>query len=555
MLLVSPRAELSKSQQVPRDMVFVLDTSGSMRGKRMTQASNALKYCLTNLTRERPLRHDQLRHHGQQVHRQAAARDARTTSKQARKWVDGLEATGGTAINDALLAALDMRTERRCAAPSPSSSSPTASRPSARPTPTRSCKNVAKKNTGNTRIFTFGVGDDVNATMLDQLAEQSRAVSTYVRETRGHRGQGQQPVRKISNPVLANLKLTVGDDVKLSEVYPPQLPDLFHGSQLVVLGRYTGKGHAAVKLTGNVGKETKEFVYEVNFADKTGDDKSVRRGPVGPPQGRLPARPDSRQRREEGTGRRGGDAGQALRHHHAVHQLPGRAGQRAGRRTAVDPPRGWTSRTCASSLPGAGAAAALAAADSAAADGPAAGADRAPTAEGSTRRRRGSRTPRQGPKSVGKSRLDRLALEMNKAEQELRDLDANGQRRRSAKDDVAQAKEELRRAEGQLRNAAPGRAQLQRAAAIRATQEGTLGVNLSVNNAQLRNQTQTSQTATRWLGTRNALEIGGIWIDEAFTRRAQDRHRQGDVGRLLPHPGTPSRSSQKSSASATTSCG
>src|SRR5262249_49610792 len=50
LLLVSPRAELSRSQQAPRDMVFVLDTSGSMRGQRIVQARNALKYCLKNLT-------------------------------------------------------------------------------------------------------------------------------------------------------------------------------------------------------------------------------------------------------------------------------------------------------------------------------------------------------------------------------------------------------------------------------------------------------------------------------------------------------------------------
>src|SRR5207249_7891181 len=97
MLLVSPRAELSRDQQIPRDFVFVLDTSGSMRGKRMTQARNALKYCLNNLhTRDRF----------------AVINFATTVNKytenllpanedqreQARKWVDNLEATGGTAI-------------------------------------------------------------------------------------------------------------------------------------------------------------------------------------------------------------------------------------------------------------------------------------------------------------------------------------------------------------------------------------------------------------------------------------------------------------------------
>src|SRR5262249_3956745 len=60
----------------------------------------------------------------------------------------------------------------------------------------------------------------------------------------------------------------------IAEVYPPQLPDLFHGSQLVVLGRYSGSGHAAIKLTGSVGKDTREFVYEVKFADKTDDDRA-----------------------------------------------------------------------------------------------------------------------------------------------------------------------------------------------------------------------------------------------------------------------------------------
>src|SRR4029077_12686187 len=52
MLLLSPRSELSKTQQQPRDFVYVIDTSGSMRGKRLTQAKLALKYCLKNLAAE-----------------------------------------------------------------------------------------------------------------------------------------------------------------------------------------------------------------------------------------------------------------------------------------------------------------------------------------------------------------------------------------------------------------------------------------------------------------------------------------------------------------------
>src|SRR5207302_10733993 len=49
-LLISPKVEIPKEYQVPRDMILVLDTSGSMRGPKMDQARNAMKYCLKNLT-------------------------------------------------------------------------------------------------------------------------------------------------------------------------------------------------------------------------------------------------------------------------------------------------------------------------------------------------------------------------------------------------------------------------------------------------------------------------------------------------------------------------
>src|SRR6266545_2699167 len=109
MLLISPRAELSKSQQIPRDMVFVLDTSGSMRGKRMTQARNALKYCLSNLGENDRFN---LLNFATTVNTYSDKLLPATSDQltQARKWVDNLEASGGTAINDALTAALAQRT-------------------------------------------------------------------------------------------------------------------------------------------------------------------------------------------------------------------------------------------------------------------------------------------------------------------------------------------------------------------------------------------------------------------------------------------------------------
>src|SRR5262249_47266005 len=139
--------------------------------------------------------------------------------------------------------------------------------------PEKIVKNVGDKNSANTRIFTFGVGDDVNTALLDQIADNTKALSTYVRPAEDIEAKVTSLYGKISHPVLANVRLSTSENIKVHEVYPPQLPDLFWGSQLVVLGKYSGYGAAAVKLTGQVGKETREFAYDVTFPAKTVEDR------------------------------------------------------------------------------------------------------------------------------------------------------------------------------------------------------------------------------------------------------------------------------------------
>jgi Ca-activated chloride channel family protein len=270
-LLVTPRVEIPKEYQVPRDMVLVLDTSGSMRlNNKIEQARKALKYVLDNLnSRDRFA----LINFATTVNRYED-KLLEANSEQigrAKKWVDDLDATGGTAINDALASALELRTKdegRSFTVVFFTDGQPTIGETD----PEKILKNFAARNTSETRVFTFGVGDDVNASMLDRLADQTRALSTYVRPAEDIEAKTSGLFAKISNPVLTNLKLTATNGIRLGEIYPPQLPDLFHGGQLVVFGRYGGKGPAAIKLTGQVGKEAKEFVYELTFPEKTGDD-------------------------------------------------------------------------------------------------------------------------------------------------------------------------------------------------------------------------------------------------------------------------------------------
>jgi Ca-activated chloride channel homolog len=272
LMLLSPKVELARNTVIPRDVVLVLDTSGSMRGVKMEQARKALKYCLKNLNHEDRFAVINFASTVNQYRDHLVASSSEQV-ESALKWVDRLEATGGTAIDAALQSALEMRSSEK------GRTFTIVFFTDGQPTdgecdPEKIVKHVLAKKSANTRIFTFGVGDDVNATLLDQLADQTRAVSTFVRPSEDIEAKASALYDKVSQPVLADLKLKVGSNVQLAEVYPPQLPDLFHGGQLVVLGRYHGHGAATVTLTGTVGKESKEFVYEMTFPKKSGDAKS-----------------------------------------------------------------------------------------------------------------------------------------------------------------------------------------------------------------------------------------------------------------------------------------
>lgn len=269
LMLVSPRAELKKEQQAPRDMVFVLDTSGSMReDDKMESAKKALKHGLSIMgekDRFGIISFATTVNH----YRPELVTASKDQLAEAAKWIDSLEPSGGTAINDALETAFQMQSKD--AGRTFTVVFFTDGKPTIGETDTdKILKQVQQKNTGHTRIFTFGVGHDLNAAFLDQLSDQTRALSTYVRPKEDMEIKVSSFFTRISQPVLTNLKVTA-DGVRLHEIYPPQLPDLFHGGQLVVMGRYNGTGSGTIKLTGTVGTETREYLYHVNFAAKADD--------------------------------------------------------------------------------------------------------------------------------------------------------------------------------------------------------------------------------------------------------------------------------------------
>ncbi len=263
LLLAAPSVEVDRI--IPRDIVLVLDTSGSMEGDKLKQAKEAARYILTHLNPE-----DEFNVIAFSTGVQHFAYQLQPVSKatQAISWVESKLALGGTNINQALLEAIAQR-------------NPTEDSNNARPLvllfltdglPTEGVteidqilSNTKNNSTHYLRLFAFGVGDDVNTELLDTLAVDNSGLVTYVRPNERIDEEVSGLFSKIQTPVLTNLEIDFGD-LLVEEIYPPDLPDLFSGTQLMVAGRYRlqngDSGISNISLSGSV--NSKIYEYSLN---------------------------------------------------------------------------------------------------------------------------------------------------------------------------------------------------------------------------------------------------------------------------------------------------
>ncbi|MEW6250295.1 MAG: VIT and VWA domain-containing protein [Planctomycetota bacterium] len=270
LLLVSPSAQMSGEQIAAKDVVFVLDTSGSMAERnKIDQAKKALRFCLKNLNERDRFEIVRFATETQPLFEKLVAVNE-TNLAQAEEFIDKLKPIGGTAIEEALLEAL------AAARAQGERDRPyfvvflTDGQPTVGATNEDQILAAVTKTLGDRsiRIFCFGIGTDVNTHLLDKLAERTRAVSQYVLPDEDIEIKVSNFYAKISQPVLANLKLTAGGGIRLAKLHPGDLPDLFRGEQLIVLGRYTGSGDTAVTLDGTVNGQPRSFSYDAKFASQ-----------------------------------------------------------------------------------------------------------------------------------------------------------------------------------------------------------------------------------------------------------------------------------------------
>src|SRR6266571_278103 len=239
MLLLAP-GRPRDAETVRRDLVAVLDVSGSMSGDKLDQAKAALVQLLGTLRAGDRFR---VIAFSSGVERYATGWTAVSgeTVQGAQAWVRRLEAGGGTNVAEALAAppaegALGVVVFLTDGVPTVAETDP------------EHLADQAERGRGPFRVFAFGIGYDVNTYLLDRLTERARGVTTYIQPG----GDIEQAVgslaAKVSSPVLTDLALAA-DGVDLYDLQPQRLPDLFAGDELVVFGRYRGAGNGERSLT------------------------------------------------------------------------------------------------------------------------------------------------------------------------------------------------------------------------------------------------------------------------------------------------------------------
>lgn len=275
-MLVAPKVEVDTRQVIAKDVILVLDVSGSMQGAKIDQAKRALGYVLDQLNAN-----DRFNIILFSTSTSAYASSLRPASarEDGRNFVSRIRAEGSTDINRALLEAMAMadpstslRAERPTIVIFLTDGLPTTGETNAQ----RIIANVTNVAPKNVRLFTFGVGDDVNTILLDSLSEKLRGASDYVRPNEKIDEIVSAFYARVSTPVLSDIAMDWGG-ITVSDVYPYPMPDLFAGTQLVVAGRYRNGGAATITLKGSVNNAPRSFRYsDVTFRTSGGDDSIPR---------------------------------------------------------------------------------------------------------------------------------------------------------------------------------------------------------------------------------------------------------------------------------------
>ena len=268
LITVTPPTDLARNR-MPRDLTFVMDVSGSMSGQKLDQAKAAGRQLLRTLTPQDRFRVIDFSTDVRSFRDDFVfATDANVRS--AIRYIDDLEATGSTNISGALQQALgesgdgsgSRQSERLPLVLFMTDGAATVGERD----PARIAARAARDR-GDARIFTFGLGADLNISLMEQLAIEGRGTAHFVRPEENVERVVGLVASRLRTPLLTDVRIGIeGSDVRLSRLYPAGALDVFSGQDLVVLARYSGSGRANVVVQGRANGRDVRWSSARNFA-------------------------------------------------------------------------------------------------------------------------------------------------------------------------------------------------------------------------------------------------------------------------------------------------
>jgi Ca-activated chloride channel family protein len=262
LLMISPKDDWSEQEYNAKDIVFVLDTSGSMAEEgKMEKARAALLYGIRTLRAQD--RFNVISFAGEERSLETRLLPADDEGrKRGEAFVQALRPVGGTNINQALLTAGRQFEEnnRPKILVFLTDGLPTVGETNVN----RIVDNVRGARMAGVRLFTFGVGYDVNTMLLDKLAAENGGVADYVEPKEDLEIKVSNFFAKVSHPVLTDLKLDMAE-VETDLLYPRAMPDIFKGSQVMLIGRYrnaVSMDRVRLQLLGKSSGANRRFAYE-----------------------------------------------------------------------------------------------------------------------------------------------------------------------------------------------------------------------------------------------------------------------------------------------------
>jgi Ca-activated chloride channel homolog len=246
-LILQPPDRVTAEDVTPKEIVFVLDTSGSMQGFPIEKAKEAMQLALDGLYPQDTFNLITFAGDTHILFPQPVPA-TRENLRKAQQFLASREGSGGTEMMKAIRAALD---------------------PSDKQDHIRIVCFMTDGYVGddmtiisevqkhpNARVFSFGIGSSVNRYLLDKMAQEGRGEVEYV----GLNDDGSAAARRFHERVRSPLLTDISVDwagLPVADVYPKRIPDLFSAKPIILTGRYTGTGSATIKLRGKMsGRDT-----------------------------------------------------------------------------------------------------------------------------------------------------------------------------------------------------------------------------------------------------------------------------------------------------------